>query len=333
LRIANSEEIAEGDDGYGWRLLAEAVPEIASGEWALLACVVTEVRKQRGKRIMTCALDYVPDGNGEARTDQLLVKIYGSDRGRPGYEALRELWRAGFRPPRALRVPRPYGYSGSHGALVQERVGGQPWADALRPGPRSLRLSSVRAADWLVRLQLSGVEAPDRGYEDRFFAVGRFVDELAELSPAHDRVLRRLADTLEPLLGEPARPLVPSHGDFHPKNVLIGGRATTVIDFDTFGLREPAFDVGYAIGQLLVMSFLRLGDPSRGVEASQAFWDRYVARGGAAGWDRTAVHVARTLLQSLHYELCTLRTGRVELLRLWPQLAGSWLVSERPVEA
>jgi Ser/Thr protein kinase RdoA (MazF antagonist) len=97
-------------------------------------------------------------------------------------------------------------------------------------------------------------------------------------------------------------PSVPSHGDYHPRNVFLTAGLTTAIDFDTFGMREPAFDVGYAIGQLLIRSCFHTGDFSSGASAALAFWRRY-ERGGQAPWPRVAVQVARTFLQSLHFEL------------------------------
>jgi hypothetical protein len=38
-----------------------------------------------------------------------------------------------------------------------------------------------------------------------------------------------------------------------------------------------------------------------------------------------AAEVARTFLQSLRYELCTLRNERFELLERWPAMMENWL--------
>jgi aminoglycoside phosphotransferase (APT) family kinase protein len=111
-------------------------------------------------------------------------------------------------------------------------------------------------------------------------------------------------------------------------NIFLTPTLTTVIDFDTFALREPAFDVGYAIGQLLIMSYFQTGAFARGAEAAVAFWNYYQTSGRAA-WDRVAVQIARTFLQSLHYELYTLRNNRLELLDLWTNLMETWLDSGR----
>jgi len=320
------------DEEYGRRLFVEAIPEVASGKWQLLTCRPTEFRKHRRKSFVVYALEYMDGKHGSAHTCDVLVKIYGADRGQNGYDALRKLWCADFRSPGRFRVPQPHGYSAELGALVQENVSGILWADYLRGEAAPLRRASALAADWLVRLQQTAVAADVRAVEEELSNVRRFVDELTQAYPSNSSQLLSLAEQLATKLQAETFPLVPSHGDFHPKNLLLRDGAATGVDLDTFGLREAAFDVGYAIGQLLIMSYFRLGDLSRGAQAADALWQRY-HEGGQASWHRVAAHVARTLLQSLHYELCTLNNGRVELLTLWPDLAESWLGSDGPQAA
>jgi hypothetical protein len=79
----------------------------------------------------------------------------------------------------------------------------------------------------------------------------------------------------------------------------------------------------------LIISYFRLGDFAPGARAALAFWRRY-ERHGQAPWPRVAVHVARFLLQSLHYELCALRNHRPELPGLWAELLEDWLASDGP---
>ncbi|MDQ4130939.1 MAG: phosphotransferase, partial [Actinomycetota bacterium] len=200
--------------------------------------------------------------------------------------------------------------------------------------------TSARAAEWLVVLQsLNPPPAPAALgrphppppaviWDAHLANIRRHGRELADAYPAESRAIGRLAASLLDRLGSPREPLVASHGDLHPKNLLIDGEVVTAVDFDTFARREPAFDVGYAIGELLIMSLLRLGDASPGSTAAAAFWFRYRELGGTANPDRVALHVGRTFLQSLHYELCVLRNSRDELLRRWPELAWEWMDSD-----
>lgn len=314
-------------NGFGPDLLRESVPEIASGRWQLVGCDLQEVRKQRRKRIVTYALRY-RDGRGEHEAS-IVVKLYGSDRGRGALEHMQTLWAAGFQPPAPFRVPRPYGYSAGQGALLQGVAGGTPWADFLGGELRALLEASRRAADWLIHLEGTSVAAPSRGPEEAAQDIRRFATELSAAFPQHADRLGGLAERLARRLGgRPAR-VVPSHGDFHPKNVFLEESAVTVIDLDTFAAREAGYDAGYAVGQLLVMSRFRLGSFEPGARAAAAFVARYAEQGGAP-WESVATHAARTLMQSLHFELCTLRNGKVELLPLWPVLAEELMESDGP---
>ena len=146
-------------------ILLDCIPQFGTGEWHLRSCRTLEVRKQRRKRILVCEITYQEGTDTASTREVVLIKLYGSDRGGNGHLALRSLWEAGFRAPARHRVPRPYGYSQERGALVQERVGGTPWADTLQVsgGPAA---ASRAAAEWLRRLQDSGVEGIRRPVSD-----------------------------------------------------------------------------------------------------------------------------------------------------------------------
>jgi aminoglycoside phosphotransferase (APT) family kinase protein len=314
-------------NGFGPAVLSESVAELASGAWELLDCRLAAVRKQRRKRIVTYDVRWK---DGDTVEDvEVVVKLYGSDRGAHALASLEALWEAGFRPPAPHRVPRPYGYSAGRGALVQGQATGTPWADYLGGADEALGAASEHAADWLVELERAPVRGPVRDPDEPAREVRRFAAELTALFPPEAERLDNLAETVCARLGEGPRSPVPAHGDYHPKNVFLLDDRTTVIDFDTFGLREPGSDAGYAIGQLLVMSRFRLGSFAPGALAAAAFWRRYSER-GYASWRGTATHVGRTLLQSLHFELCTLGNGRTELLPLWPAVAQRLLDSDGP---
>ncbi len=45
---------------------------------------------------------------------------------------------------------------------------------------------------------------------------------------------------------------------------------------------------------------------------------------------RVGTHVARTFLQSLHYELVILNNGRVDLIEPWTEQMERWLQGEGP---
>ena len=312
---------------YGRKLLCTAVPELLLGGWHLLSCAAVSVRKQRGKQIVVYEFSYlVVNDHHTERRSRVLVKIYGEDRGCLGHEAQTSLWAAGFRSPSAFRVPRSYGYATEFRALVQEEVSAEAWANRLSGTLEAGGHASALAAAWLLHLQGSAIAASDPGRAAEISAVAGFADNVARSQPQYAATVRSVAETLDHRLRTDRAPLVPSHGDYHPKNALLTDQWVAVIDFDHFGLRSAAFDVGYAIGQLHIMSYLRLGDFIPGAHAAIAFWDRY-RHAGAAQWRDVATHVARTFMQSLDYELCTLGNGRTDLLSPWLRLSELFLDS------
>ena len=316
-------------EAYARGLLEEAVPELAAGTWRLLEWRLRDLRGGRRKPVALYGITYA-DEAGRARSVEVAVKVFRAKRHRAAiaHAAATGLWEDGFRPPSPLLVPRPLGYAPGSSAVVSELGEGEPWADFLHAGPAALRDASARAAAWLVRLQHAAV-GPAAGGPEGERPVAAQLADLARSRPDHRAALMALGDRLVPRLAEPQAPAVPSHGDFHPKNVLLHGGRTTGIDLDGFALREPAFDVGWAMGQLLSMSYFRLGATHRGAEAAAAFWAAYAPEGPAA-WPRVAVHVARTCVDVLHYVLYALDTGEVALLDTWPALAHAWLDSDGP---
>jgi 5-methylthioribose kinase len=70
------------------------------------------------------------------------------------------------------------------------------------------------------------------------------------------------------------------HGDYSPKNVLIG-EGVWVIDFEVAHFGDPAFDLAFMLNHLLLKR-LHLGGPGDEIESCvTGFWDAYV--GGIAG--------------------------------------------------
>lgn len=324
---------ALANGNLGREFLSETVPEFRSGAWSLLSWRMEETRRHRGRYLIFGRMSYRSESDGRIKTAEIVTKVHKKGpRGDRALRALRQLWEAGLRAPNPYRVPRLYGYLPERDTLVQERVQGVSWADLLQGEDRALSEASVRAADWLIQLQSSSPDVGNVEAVGRSRKKGRSAENLArDLFAAFPRHAMRL----EPVTGRMVEILssdagkVPSHGDYHPENVYLAPEATTVIDFDNFGLREAAYDVGYAMGQALIMSYLRLGRFGSGALASLTFWRRYESTGPAT-WDRVVAQVARTFLQSLHYELCALRNGRVELIEPWTEQMEGWLESEGP---
>jgi hypothetical protein len=319
------DELADSELACG--VLARAIPEARAGEWRLASFQIKKIQRQHRKRIVRGLMFYQKAEHSDIQTAEIIVKVYGSDRGNKALETLKQLWRAGFCSPAEYRVPRPYGYLPQDGALFQGMAPGTSWGDLLRSDDLFLEPGSRRAAAWLLRLQQCRLDGERKNSESAIEAVQRWAQELAVDFQGHAPRLESVSRQLVSALQVDDIRWVPSHGDYHPMNVFLTPTLTTVIDFDTFALREAAFDVGYAIGQLLIMSYIRTGAFSHGAKAALAFWQHYQKSNGPAPWDRVAVQIARTFLQSLHYELHTFHNNRLELLDLWTNQMEAWLDS------
>ncbi len=309
----------------GWcqtEALLAAVPEVATGRWQVRWAGVVGVLRHHRKWFVFIRLSYRPKGQSRTRTAQVVAKVDPDGRGSAELEALRRLWAAGLRPPGRHRVPRPYGYAPGPKALLEGAAPGTLWVEYLQGRPDGLAAASRRAAGWLRRLQSLPVEADLIGPDPDLTCAQ--AAELARLFPEAAAPLRAAADRLADLLLAYRGPPVPAHGDYHPKQVFLTPALTTVVDFDAFGLREPAFDVGHAVGQLLGMSYFRTGSFAAGARGAAAFWQAY-RQGGLAEWSRVKVHVGRTLIQVLHYALVRLGSGRPEMATEWANLVRTFL--------
>jgi aminoglycoside phosphotransferase len=313
---------------FGADFLTETISPLKRGAWRLRSWRLTRVIERPPTRILFYQIRYESGGGQRVRTARLVAKLYGDHRGPRAIAGLRRLRQAGFRAPAPDRVPRPYGYSAGRRALLQARAPGVMWADVLRDDPARLAAASAQAADWLIQLQRCPVDSHAGSHTEDLAVVERCAAELGSGFPGYAARLRSPTQRLLSRLGGEAMDQVVAHGDYHPENVfLAAGGKTTVIDFDGLGRREPAFDVGYAIGQLLAMSYVGHRDHAPGARAATAFWQRYQLC-GSAPWPRVALHAARSVLLALHFELCALGNQRADLLEPWTALIEAWLRSE-----
>ena len=93
----------------------------------------------------------------------------------------------------------------------------------------------------------------------------RFTDPAAfdalRIDPYYRTVATALPEYAEAVDGYAAqlasRRLCLSHGDFSPKNILVGPRRTWVIDFEVAHLGDPAFDVAFLLTHLLLKTLHR----------------------------------------------------------------------------
>jgi hypothetical protein len=274
------------------------------------------------------------------RTDgaahDVVLKAYRDDRGADTLRLLSQVSEAGLVRPSRNAVTRGLGWSGHHRALVAERAPGVPWRALLHAPTPWLTAGSAAVGRWLAALQSSHVALPGRvEFRDMADMAGQ-AEALEAILPEQAGRLAGLASAAAKVDAAPAM-LVPSHGDLHPNNIHMlwpsrssratpGSPVVTALDLDTVGMRRPAYDAGYALAQLLVMSWIRRESLVPGATAGRAFWRRW-SRSTPAADDLDAVpaQFARALVQSLHYELAVLRNGRADLALAWCALAETAL--------
>ena len=313
---AGSAAAAAGSVQWADEVLAEAAPALAG--------VLAEVRMlRRGPERL--ALLKLSSGR------ELVLKQYSDDRGAWTRRWLQQLAEEGFAPPAKFAVTRERGWSASHRTLVTDLADGKNWVHWLQAPPAGRDTAAVAAADWLVRLQSLQVTLPDRTAHRAGDELCRQSGLLADRYPLDARRLLQIREAVHRCLYHPRRApvagLVASHGDLHPENLFISGGgppAVTAIDVDTAGLRRASYDVGYALAQLLIVSWMRTGSFRAGVSVALTFWDRWTGRGGTDA-EAVPAEAARALVQSLHFELITYRTGRADLVQRWLGIAEAML--------
>lgn len=307
------------DDGWlRWArsVLAESSPELTH------ALADVRVLREGPKRLVVA---HLADRTG------LVLKQYADDRGAWTRRWLQRLAAAGFVPPARFAVTPARGWSSTHRTLVTDLAAGPSWSRALHAPAADRSAAATAAADWLIRLQSLSVALPERSTHRAGPELCRQSSRLADGYPDHASRLRWVARTahrrLYDHLNVVGTELVVSHGDLHPENLHVAtGAAPTVtaIDVDTAGLRRPSYDVGYAIAQLLIVSWMRTGSFQAGAASALVFWDRWTAP-GPSDVDAVPAQMARALVQSLDFELITYGTRRVELLGHWLDIAEAAL--------
>lgn len=236
------------------------------------------------------------------------------ERGAAAHALLTDLWRRGFGSGR-FRVARPIAWLGEWNMLVVGKAAGRQLHELLVQDPDDATVGPL-AAGWLT--QLHALPAPDfvpqrlaRASE----GVRRFE---AELLPALSRDARPLLERLLARVGDERDTTPPRtvllHGDFHPQNVFVDGEGAracvTAIDVDHARVGDPAWDVGYLLGQMRAAALERLGDHTRFERVGAAVCHHYLARASEPERDGFGRRVARfealTLVESLHYRRCIL---------------------------
>lgn len=233
----------------------------------------------------------------------VVVKRYLGADGGAIFDQMCALWASPFGAARGAGpgMPQPLAFDPRTGDLTMSHLPGPALGTRGDLG-RTLELGA-QAGELLADLHGSGVvldRVRDRAGLLR--STGRKVAERrqAEGGADFDRALEAIraawADT------EPG-PLVPSHGDFSPRNVLVGPSRLALIDFDRMQLAEPARDLAYWsawVWVTAVLSGASAGDPWALSEPFMAAYLRRAGTGAVVTPADLAVHRAVALVRIAH---------------------------------
>jgi aminoglycoside phosphotransferase (APT) family kinase protein len=180
--------------------------------------------------------------------------------------------------------------SGAFAMAYLDPAGHPTWKSQLLDGVVD-RAVAAAVGTVLGRIHASTADRPDlaaRFPTDEIFHAIRLEPYLVATAQAHP-------DLAAPLLALVAttqttkRVLV--HGDFSPKNLLVGPRGPVILDAECAWYGDPAFDAAFVLNHLLLKGAWRPRWRARYASAFDALVDAYL---GHARWEPAAALAART---------------------------------------
>lgn len=230
-----------------------------------------------------------------------------------------------------FRVPRPIENDRGSEMAIEQALGGRSLFDELLTASRLRGEEVVRlAAMWLVRLHNARlvITKGDEFIPSETQRMARYLENFSYSQHPHTMKFREILDAVleeeRQIAAHEPDSFVQGHGDFHPKNILIGddkvnGRDDTswiaAIDFEKSMVQPRALDVGYFLAQFR-NQFHEHREVLRSYPES-LFIDRYLESAGADQEDfRRQVYLfkARTNLSIASY-LLGVGLGQTE--KLW----------------
>jgi len=223
---------------------------------------------------------------------RLLAKVYPDERGETTFTNMTLLWESSFggrRTPPGL--PRPLRYLHDSNVLVMERLEGRTLLEVGDLSDEHLDAAARLLAD----LHEAGVYPKrNRSSHKLLLSAWRKVDRVAELAPRFAADLRRVVEALD-AAPRPDAELVACHGEFSPRNLLVGEGRHALLDWDRLQRADPARDVAYFGTWCWVHSLRQRTDDWSVLDRFTAAYLRH--RPHADPTPRLAFHVAVGLLR------------------------------------
>jgi len=268
-------------------VLRECLPDVLPSEWRAIRDVQLQVlRHQPGKG--RCTFEITLGTASGSRS--LIGKVYAEDRS-DVYRAMEEIVRAGFGPEEEFAIPRPVAFLAPLRLLLYEKAPGiRSTVSILNPlGPDRV-LAAERCARWLARFHARGPQTGRVvGLKDQLSFLEGCWRSLADLGRPFGDKARRVFDRLNATaLGLGDINMCAGHGMYTCGQVLLIDGRTVTVDWDTYRVADPSYDVARMLVGLRRLGLKHFGSIDALDGAGDVFLKTYVA----AGRSVIATHLA-----------------------------------------
>ena len=258
------------------------------------------LRHHPGKR---CVFEIALQTNHVSHS--LIGKVYAKDRS-DVCTLMEDISRAGFGPCEAFSIPQPVAYLRDLQLLLQEKVQGQPATESFLSASASEReRAAERCARWLAKFHtIASPIGPSFELCTYLNSIEQWFQRLASLGePFADKAttLFKRLETMASALDE--TDMCSVHGDFSHHQVIFRQNSTLTVDWDNYGLADPARDLARFMVGLKRLALRSLGSIQALDHAAGVFLHTYAAQ---RGWDRTtqlAFHKAAACFEHAKHDV------------------------------
>jgi aminoglycoside phosphotransferase (APT) family kinase protein len=209
---------------------------------------------------------------------ELIGKVYAEDRA-DVYRVMEEIRQAGFDAEAEFGIPRAVAYLTPLRLLLYEKAPGARARTLIVESERDRERAAERCARWLARFHAGGPRSgPVVHLSDQLTTLEGAYRGLADLGgPLADKA-GRLFDRLQATApGSGGIDLCASHGTYSPGQVLVADGRTVTMDWDTYHVTDPSFDVARFLVELKRMGLKYFRSPRAFAPVAGVFLETYRA--------------------------------------------------------
>ncbi len=279
---------------------ASILREFGSGNWRVARRQVVPTRYRPGLGVtLCCTVEAEEPGTRSRRTRRFFVKLYRNDDGRHAYERLRRLHRqcpaaAAFRPV------RPIAYLSKPRALILEASPGESLQDLLCCGG-NVRPAIEAAATSLADFHHSQIDAGRRRTREAMIQRAERAGRLISWAcPSRRDVVNAIMELLKIELRD-CDVHLPAHLDMKLDHIFVHGDRAVFIDWDSFAMADPVFDVASLLVRLKIAPILLPVSKDAADKASSILASEYFQRVPSAWKHRLPANYALAAMKAALY--------------------------------